>query len=201
MPRRTLLLVLLVLSFPTAPAAAQSRWTLTLERGWSVYSAAAKDSSADPGHLRAYRPAVYSLRLAREQGRLGFALAVGGALGQWSVNFGDFYVLPDEALHLVEVAPEVRYRLGTSSAGAAAYLHLGPTLSIWSPSGEDPRQRLGAQAGATLSVPFASRWALDVRGDVAVSRSLMNEDEESAAITRESTMRRGRLALGISRRL
>ena len=201
MSRPIVTLLFLALAARSTPALAQSRWSLTLERGWSTYSAAAKDTSADPGRLRPYRPAIYTMRLARERGRLGLALAVGGALGQWSVNFGDFYVLPDESLHLIEVAPEIRYRLGGTSVGAVAILHLGPTLTFWSPSGEDQRQRLGVQAGGTLSLPLTGRWAVDLRGDVAVSRSLMNEDEESAAVSREPTMRRGRLALGLTRRL
>jgi hypothetical protein len=194
-------LVLAVICLWPSALVGQGHWTLTVERGWTTYSSASHDTSASPVHLRPWRPAVYSIRVAHGSGRFGLAIGAGVAFGEWGVNIEDFVLLPDESLQLIEIAPEVNIRLATSALGTVLRLHAGPLLDLWKPSGEDPRQRLGAQAGATLSVPFASRWALDVRGDVAVSRSLMNEDEESAAITRESTMRRGRLALGITRRL
>src|SRR5689334_14569372 len=123
MLRAISLAILIGLPFLPARLDAQSRWTLTLERGWTTYSAAAKDSSADPALLRPYRPAIYAIRLAHDRARFGYALAIGAAFGEWSVNFGDFYVLPDESLHLVEIAPEARYRLGTNTGGTTARLH------------------------------------------------------------------------------
>lgn len=179
----------------------QGHWTLTAERGWTTYSSASHDTSAPPVHLRPWRPAVYTVRIAHESGRFGLAIGAGVAFGEWGVNIDDFVVLPDESLQLIEIAPEASLRLDSGTPGTALRLHAGPLLDVWKPAGEDPRQRLGVQAGATLSVPLAGRWTLDLRGDVAVTRSLMNEDEESAAVSRDPSMRRGRLALGITRRL
>lgn len=187
--------------FLAPPAAAQAKWTLTLERGWTTYSSAVHDTASEPAHLRPWRPAVYSLRLARESGRWELALGGGIALGQWGVNIGDFVVLPDESLHLYEIAPELGMRIGATATGVVARLHLGPVLAIWVPSGEDPRQRLGAQAGGSLAFPLGAKWSASARADLALSRSLVNKDEETDDLTRASTMRRGRLALGITRRL
>lgn len=194
------LLLVTALCFP-CPLAGQGAWTLTAERGWTTYSGAAHDTSAEPVHLRAWHPAVYSLRLAREYDRFGFGIAAGIALGQWGVTIGDFVVLPDESLRLIEIAPELSFKVATNPTGVVIRIHAGPILDYWTPSGEETRQRIGAQAGASLSVPMAARWTATLRTDVAFSRSLMNDEEETAAISRDPVMRRGRLALGITRRL
>lgn len=181
--------------------AGQGTWMLTAERGWTTYSSAAHDTSSEPVHLRAWHPAVYSLRLAREYDRFGIGIAAGIALGQWGVTIGDFVVLPDESLRLIEIAPELSLKVATNPTGVALRVHAGPVLDIWTPTGEDPRQRIGAQVGASLAIPVGERWSATLRTDVALSRSLMNVEEQTAEITRESSMRRGRLALGLTRRL
>jgi hypothetical protein len=68
-------------------------------------------------------------------------------------------------------------------------------------SGEDPRSRLGALLGTVVELPLTERWRVDLRADLTLTRSWMRPEDEDAAITRESSMRRGRLALGITRKL
>ncbi|HEX7917845.1 MAG TPA: hypothetical protein VF454_00500, partial [Gemmatimonadales bacterium] len=90
-------------------------------------------------------------------------------------------------------------RILHSGQGAALWLETGPVLHIWTMSGEDPRTRLGGLFGAVVTLPVTERWRADVRGDLTLSKSWMRPEDEGAEITRESTMRRARLALGITR--
>lgn len=193
-------LTILALLIPSTMQA-QSHWALTAEAGHTTYSSAAYDTSTDVVHLRPWRPTVYTLRLSRESRQIGFGLGIGFAPGKLGVNVDDFALLPGESLHLIEIAPELSLHLGTTSAGATFRWHAGPLLDIWVPSGEDPRQRIGAQTGATLELPVARSWAVTLRADLAVSGSFINESEASDGLRRDATMRRGRLALGITRRL
>lgn len=191
---------MLVLFAPTTMVA-QARWSLGVEVGGTTYSAAAHDTSVDQVHLRPGYPTIYTVRLARESDRFGVALGVGFASSEWAVNIDDFRILTGDGLALFEIAPEVSARIARTSAGATLRVHTGPIFDVWVPSGEDPRQRLGAQLGLALALPLAQAWKVTIRSDMALSRSFLNEDEESAAVRRDGTMRRGRLALGITRRL
>src|ERR1041384_3153450 len=198
---RHLLLLTGLLSTVVPAAAAQTSWSATFEVGKAVFSSAARDSGADPAHIRPWHPTLLPLRLARRGERIGFGLALGYAGGQEAVNFGDFVVLPGTDLGLLEIAPEIDGAVRTPGAGAALRWHLGPILDFWWPSGADPRVRAGAEAGGSLSFPLTERWRFDVRGDLAMTASYLNPDEATDGLRREHTMRRGRLGLGITRQL
>ena len=196
---RSLLMLILT---PLAPLMAQATWHLTLERGMTTFSAEAHDSSTtDRVHLRPWHPTLYALRLTRESGRIGLGLGLGYASAPIAGNIDDFVLLFGDRERLFEIAPEVRYRVGTTSSGAALRFHLGPVIDLWTPDGADTRTVLGAVGGATLTMPLGARWSVDVRTDVGITGATVTAEEASPEVIRASTVRRGRLALGITRRL
>ncbi|MBW8771777.1 MAG: hypothetical protein JF590_00560, partial [Gemmatimonadetes bacterium] len=178
---------------------AQHRWSVTLERGSTTYSMAAHDTSTPEVRVVPWHPGAWTVRVARDGARTGYALALTAANGQVGATIGDAVILPGVGLLLLEVAPEVRRRLTTSATGATLVVHLGPVVDIWAPQGDDVRTASGAMGGLTLALPVAGRWQAAIRADLAVTGSEATRAEESASIKRARTMRRGRLALGITR--
>ena len=180
---------------------AQRVWTVTLERGNTSYSMAAHDTSTPQIRLLPWHPVSYSIRVSRDGPRVGYSLALTTANGQMGATIGNAVILPGSGLILLEVAPEIRHRFATTSFGATLLAHVGPLFDLWAPQGGDVRTTFGAMGGVTLSLPIDRRWGAVIRGDLAVTGSEATRAEESAEIKRPTTMRRGRLALGISRTL
>ena len=198
---RRLLLVLLISAIFARPATAQSGWALTFERGATAFSAAAHDTSTPQIRLTPWHPGLYSLRLARNGERMGAALALGYGVSDFGGSVGDIVVLPGSRLAIMEVAPECSYRISTTPLGAALRVHAGPVLDLWYPSGGDMRSSLGGLAGASLALPLATRWEVSLRADLALTTSEVTKDEAGPGLIREGSMRRGRLAVGLTRRL
>ena len=198
---RRLLIVLLLPAILARPATAQSGWTLTFERGATAFSAAAHDTSTPQIRLVPWHPALYSLRIARAGDRAGFALALSYGTGDLGARIEDAAILPGLGLSVLEVAPELTYRVATTSRGAALRIHAGPVLDAWYPTGDAMRTAFGGLAGATLALPLAGRWEISLRADLAVTTSEVTRDEAGPGLIREGTMRRGRLAAGLTRRL
>ena len=180
---------------------AQGAWKVTFERGSTTYSMIAHDTSTPQIRVVVWHPAAYSLRLSREAGGTGFALTLTAANGRLGATAGDAVILPGATILLLEVAPELRRRLATASSGASLIGHLGPVLDIWAPQGDDVRTAYGGMGGVTLDLPVTRRWSASVRADLTLTGSEATKAEESGGITRAKTMRRGRLALGITRTL
>jgi hypothetical protein len=198
---RTIGIAALSATLTAGPALAQAEWRLTLDAGTTTFSAAAYDTSTPAVHIRPWRPTIVSLRATRDAGKIGFGMTLGLSNGPLGVDIEDFVLLDGGNALLIEFTPELRYRLAATGGGAALHLSAGPLVDIWTPQGDDTRTVFGGIGGLTLSLPLAGDWLVDVRGDLAVTGSLLTEEEETAALTRESTMRRGRLALGITRKL
>jgi hypothetical protein len=151
--------------------------------------------------LLPWQSGSYTLRLSRDGDRLGFGLGITAAAGQLAGQIGDVVILPGAGLLLLEAAPELRWRLATSSTGALLLGHAGPVLDLWAPEGDDVRAAFGGSGGVTLALPVTGRWSATIRADLTVTGSEVTRDEASAEIRRANTMRRGRLALGIIRTL
>jgi hypothetical protein len=172
-----------------------------LERGFTTFSETAHDTSTPPVRVIPWHLASYSLRVAHDGDGLGLAFALTAAGGQLAGRSGDFVVIPGMHLLLLEFAPELRLRLGTTAAGANLLGHAGPVFDIWAPEGDDVRTACGGMAGLTLTLPLTRRWEVAVRSDIAITGSEATRAEASDQIRRAKTMRRGRLALGITRLL
>lgn len=198
---RRLLPSLLVLVLCHRPLSAQAGWTLTVERGSTTFSASAHDTSSPPVRLVPWHPTLYSVRLTRMGERVGVGLTVSHGKGDFGAQAGDVVVLPGLTLAVTEFAPEVAVRIATTPLGAVLRLQAGPVLDLWSPSGADMRTTYGASAGASLAMPLSSRWAVSLRGDLTLTTGETTKDETSDQIIRESTLRRGHLGLGVTRRL
>ena len=185
-----------------ATLSAQADWRLTLDLGATRFSAQVHDSSStDRVFVRPWRPTMYTARVTRETGRLGLGLGLGYAKAPVAGNIDDFVLMLGDEERLIEIAPELRYLVGTTTSGAALRLHFGPVLDIWTPDGAETRSAWGALGGASLELPLAGAWGVEIRADLAVTQSNITDEETSAEIIREPTLRRGRLALGVTRRL
>lgn len=199
--RRWSIALVLVALLPAA-GRAQTPWRLTAEVGGTGFTEAFHDSSTPTISAGAWRPRMYTLRLT---GRLaGVGVGLGASLAKSGMGGGDgssFVLIFTDQLVLFELAPEVRIPLGRGASGVELLAHAGPVWDHWSLSGEPGRSRLGGQAGMTLSFPLGGAWRTDLRADVAISGSFVNDDETGPDVRRPGSMRRHRLALGISRRL
>jgi hypothetical protein len=194
-------LLLSVLCLGPGRISAQARWQLTFEAGITTFSAAAHDTSTDRIYIRPWRPTSYTLRLLRNGERLGAGLGLTYIPSSLGVNTADFSFSSSGELQVLEIVPELRYRIGATAPGVELLAHAGPVFEIWAVKGADPRGRIGGLAGATLAFPLAASWRIDLRGDLAMTPSYLNRDEDTAEIHRERSMRRGRVALGLTRRL
>lgn len=182
-------------------AAAQTGWTLTGEVGANRFSRAAHDTSSPAVSLGAWRPTSYTLRLARSGTQGVLTLSAGFTPGSFAAWIENVAVVQDGELALYEFGLSYGRRIVHTGAGAAIRVEGGPVVHLWTMSGEDPRTRLGAQIGTVVELPMTERWRVDVRADLTLTKSWMRPEDEDAEITREPTMRRGRLALGLTRRL
>jgi hypothetical protein len=196
------ILILLAAMVPcTTRMQAQAEWRLTFDAGATTFSAAAHDTSADQVNIRPWRPTTFSLRLTRDAGKLGAGLTLGVSNGPVGVNIDDFVLMDGFQALLIELAPEIRYRLASIPGGGGLHLSAGPVVDIWTPQDDDTRTVYGGIGALTLSLPLAGSWLVDIRGDLAVTGSLLTEEEGGPGLVRESTMRRGRVALGITKKL
>ncbi len=180
---------------------AQGRWSVTIERGFTTYSTAAHDTSTPQVRVLPWHPAVYTVRVARAGERLGVALGASLAGGELAGTSAEIVVLPGAGLTLIELAPELSLRTTTTATGAQVVAHAGPVLDLWFPQGDDPRSAYGGMAGVTVFAPLTRRWHVSVRADLAITGSEVTRAEASNGIIRAKTMRRSRLALGITRTL
>lgn len=191
-----------VLLLCLAPAAvAQTRWTLTGEMGANRFSRAAHDSSSPAVSIGAWHATSYTFRLARGDDVRTLALSAGFTSSPFGAWIDNVAVIQGGELALFEFGLSYGRRVIHSGRGAALRLEGGPVLHVWTMSGEDPRTRLGALLGAVVELPVTERWRVDLRTDLTLTKSWMRPEDEDDEITRESSMRRGRLALGITRRL
>ena len=197
---RTILTGLLWLGLAPA-AAAQAAWTLTGEVGTSRFSRAAHDTSSPPVSLGAWHATSYTVRQTRGDAREGLTLAAGYTSSPFAAWIENVAVIQGGELALYELGLAYGRRVLRSGQGASLRVEAGPVLHLWKMSGEDARTRLGGLLGAVVELPVTERWRVDVRADLTVTRSWMRPEDEGPDIMRESSMRRGRLALGIARRL
>lgn len=197
---RAFVIVTLLASIPSA-LAAQSGWRLSGELGSNRFSRAAHDTSSPAVSLGAWAATSYTLRLARDDGRNVLSASLGYTSSPFAAWIDNVAVIQGGELALAEFGLSYGRRLLRSGRGAALRVEGGPVLHLWTLSGEDPRTRLGALVGSVLELPLTERWRVDLRGDLTVTKSWMRPEDEDAEVSRESSMRRGRVAIGITRRL
>lgn len=197
---RIVLIALLLLCEATV-ATAQRQWTLTAESGLNRFSRAAHDTSTPTVSLGAWHATSYTLRLARRDSAGEVAISVGYTSAPFAAWIDNVAVIQGGELALIEFGATYGRRLARSVAGAVLRAEAGPVLHIWTMSGEDARARLGGVLGTVVELPVTARWRVDLRADLTFTRSLLRPEDEDAEITRESSMRRGRLAIGLTRRL
>lgn len=198
---RRIAIIIAGLACLTGELSAQHRWTMTIERGFSTYSMAAHDTSTPQIRVGPWHPATYTVRVSHDGAGIGYGVALAVANGKVGATVDGSVFVPSPGLLLLELAPELRRRLTISPSGATLIGHLGPVLDVWAPQGDDVRTAYGAMGGMTLDLPISGRWSAAIRADLTVTGSEATKAEESDAIKRAKTMRRGRLALGITRTL
>jgi hypothetical protein len=158
MPCR-ILLILLVLHFPTALNAqrAAERWTLVLHVARESFGGASSDTTTVPGTTVAVYPAS---RLATEVG-------VSRRLGEWDLALSAGYASGDlrastDRLTLDDRTTSLKRYRGSLMLGrtlmalreASLRLVLGPVVDHWTASGLGDRTTLGGRVGVALRVPL-----------------------------------------------
>ncbi len=197
---RNAIVVLWLIGLPSS-LAAQAGWTLSGEVGSNRFSRAAHDSSSPAVSIGAWPATSYTVRLVRSGARSDVAVSVGYTATPFAAWIDNVAVVQGGELALVEFGLTYGRRLLRSGRGAALGLEAGPVLHVWTMSGEDPRTRLGALLGTVVELPLTDRWRVDLRADLTLTKSWLRPEDEVDGITREPLMRRGRLVLGITRRL
>lgn len=193
--------IFVVLGAVAPRLAAQDRWTMTLEAGQAIYSRAAHDTGTPPVSVHVWRPTLFTLRVARQLGR--FSAAIGVTYGKSGLggSIEELTVVQRGQFEIGEVAPELGVQLFRTSTSAELRLHAGPVWDLWGPAGYEFRTRIGGMGGVTLALPLMAGWRVDLRGDLAVTGSYLNKADETPDVHRDAIMRRGRIALGVTRRL
>jgi len=192
-------LLLLGLLLASQPRLA-GQWSLAVEATASYYDGVSRDSGADPTAFRPHHPTSVGLRVDRRFGRLGFGFGASLATADLIAENSSIGAILKDALDLFEVAPEVALRLGHTGPGAAARVHAGPLIDVWSRAGDDTRTRAGGQVGVSLESPVSRRFAGSLRVAAALTSSLFREGELPPGFERRAMWRRS-VSLGLRYRL
>ena len=179
------------------PARAAAQWCVTAEVGLARFGGTSLDTAAaDPTSLRPSRPTLVALRLGRDLGAIGFALAVARAPTGLLETGPDLAIVVPDVMTLYEVAPEVAVRVARSSAGATWRLHAGPVLDHWTVKQDGDRTRWGVHVGSSLGFPLVSRLGVSVRAGATLTPSVFDAAELPDGFERRAMWRTG-IALGV----
>jgi len=157
-----------------------SGWQFTATANQHWFSSVVADTATSSEETYDMEPAASIGMLADKGiGHLRVGLGVSYLTTRLRVT-GPLVSIADQAFQFTrwQVAALVTvpiFEVGTGGAGLA--LSAGPALSLWTPTGEDSRNRLSGVATLLLHAPIAPRWNLLASGGGAVSGSPMNGSE------------------------
>lgn len=177
------------------PAAAQ--FGVSAEVGLGFMGGTDRDtSSADVGSLRPYRPTQLTIRPEWQFDRVRVGLGLTYATPHMALEGTYTFVSSDsQSATLLEMAPEVAYRLLRTGTGVSVLLHGGPVVDLWTVFGEATSE-VGGQIALSLEVPLASRVHMVVRGSGIMTSSIFDRNDLPPEVEVQA-MRRGTIALGV----
>lgn len=192
---RTLLIAGLLGNVSTVMLAQTPGWGVTAEVGQSWFGGGARRDSAGVDDLQPSPSRYGSVRVDRSGKRVGLGLTllyektgVRDATDGVDITFHDLATL-------YSARPEASVRALTLGA-ATVYVHVGAAVEYWQISGEDPRTRLGAIAGATLVVPLGGSFGFRLRWEGGLSPSIFKDSELPAAFEMRPSIH-SRIGFGI----
>ena len=168
-----------------------ARVGLTLEAAATTSRGGATAILPDPGaevRLRASASAAVALRAdldwSRWRAELGVVVVPSSQFAEFDDGGG--IQVGEQDLTLVELVPRIGIRLaGRPGAGTLRFL-AGPSLQLWSVTGEDSRVTVALGADLAVEAPLGSRMQLVVRGGVTAGPSYLAIENPSGGIV-EST--------------
>jgi hypothetical protein len=170
--------VLFCLALPAGQAEAQ--FGLSSDVQLSIYGGVSRDTSA--GNLgqtfRPYRPILVTLRPEWTFGRVRVALGVSYGTPDIAEDGDPLALILHNTATLLELSPEVSYRLVQLPRGSTIRLHAGPLISIWNlKADEGARTRAGALLAASSEFPLTTRLHGVIRLSGAVSSRLFRQSD------------------------
>lgn len=175
----------------------QAQFGMSAEVGLGFMGGTSQDTSnTDVGSLRPYRPTQYTLRPEWQFGRVRVGLGLLYSRPTVAIEGTFTFVANDSARStLLEVAPEVSYRLFQTATGVAVRAHAGPVVDYWSVLGED-KAVAGGQLALSVEMPLATRWHFLVRGSGVVTQCVFEKYDLPPELVVQP-MRRGTIAMGV----
>lgn len=146
----------------------------------SIYGAVSHDTSA--GNLgqtfRPYRPLLVTLRPEWTLGRIRVAVGITYGTPDLAEDGGPLAVVLHDMSRLLELSPEVSYRLARLPSGSVIRVHAGPLISIWNlRSDEGARTRAGGQVAISTEFPLISRLHGEIRLSGAATSGLFRQSD------------------------
>jgi hypothetical protein len=172
-----------------------SRWGLTPEVGLSRFGGSATRDSA--GH-ESFRPSSStSIALRMDCTADGIRVAITLLYEKTGImETGDEVAITlHDLVQLYSVRPELALRLLRLGPGGL-WAHGGISLERWQLAGEDPRNRIGALAGLSVSAPLGGGFSMEVRWEGTLSRSVFTQQDLPSRFSLRNTVH-SRLGLGL----
>lgn len=191
-------LQLLGLALLALPPAAPGQWRVGVDAGIASFVGTSRDTAGitQNGRYRPLVPAVFGVRIERRAGTVTVGLGVMYATPALALQTdGPSAFVPGSMLH-VQAAPEIAATVLTLGTGAALGVHAGPLVEVWTVENEDPRWRVGGQAGLALECPLAARLAAAVTARLGVTPSIFEPGELPPEFERRASWRTS-VALGV----
>jgi len=205
-PSRILALTALLLA-TALPARAQPggvRVGLTLEAGAATSSGGATAFIADPDdpaelRFRQAASAAWALRAdldwSRWRAELGI-LAVPAALFAEFPDGGGLGVGGQDAM-VVELVPRLGYRVAGAPSGGMLRVLAGPSVQVWTVTGEDSRVTFAFGADLQAEAPLAARLRLVARGGVTTGPSMFEEEGRAGGVFETTRVTRWQGGVGL----
>jgi len=164
-------LIPLLACFTLPLGMARAQWQIGVDAGAFDFGAIARDTVSDARWVTLGSGVTAGVRLERGMGSVRIAFSVSTAGMSLVVEDDTVFVGVKRTFRVVELPPEVAFRLTTTSTGAAVWLEAGPLLGVWLPDGGEGRVRGGAFGGLGVAVPLLARvtGAFGVRATFSAS--------------------------------
>lgn len=165
----------------------------------SIYGGVSRDTSAaNLGQtFRPYRPILVTFRPEWSFSRVRIALGLTYGTPDIAEDGDPLAVVLHNTATLLELSPEVSYRLVQLPRGSTIRVHAGPLISIWNlKADEGSRTRAGALLAASTEFPLTSRLHGVVRLSGAVSSRLFRQSDLPPEFEIQA-VRRASIGLGL----
>jgi hypothetical protein len=196
--RRLPVAVLLLLAAPPL----QAQWQLAARHG-TASSHGDAEADLDPAHaaLQAYRPATWTVALARDLGAWRLALELHRTTADLAEVGPSSRVTTNDVLAAWGTALEFGLRLAGQPGRAMLWLGGGGVIDRWTfdVAVNSPRTRVAARGSLDAELPIGRQWGAVIRTELLSGPSVFRADELPEGFSTRRATRIG-VALGLARR-